>query len=140
MKKFQHVGTLKVKLQKGRYRNKDLTKNSKILLGNSGIQLGSKGNIGIREIISAKKILAKTFKGVAKLWVRFMPERSITKKPSEVRMGKGKGKPYTWVYNVKAGMILFEFSAFIMTKGIRKNVETAMSKLSFPTKFIRRLF
>lgn len=95
MKKFQHVGTLKVKLQKGRYRNKDLTKNSKILLGNSGIQLGSKGNIGIREIISAKKILAKTFKGVAKLWVRFMPERSITKKPSEVRMGKGKGKPYT---------------------------------------------
>lgn len=139
MRKFQHVGTIKKRLQKGKYRNKDLTNNSKILLGDYGIKLMSKGNIGIKEIIAAKKILAKTFKGVAKLWVRFMPERPITKKPSEVRMGKGKGKPYTWVYNVKAGMVLFEMSMFMMTVPIRKKIETAMTKLSFPTKLVRRL-
>lgn len=138
MRKFQHVGTLKTKLQKSKFRNKDLTNNSKIMLGDFGIQLCSKGRLGIKEIISAKKILSKVLKGVGILWVRFMPERSITKKPLEVRMGKGKGKPYTWIANVRSGMILFEISKVSLTKSIKKSIKTALTKLSFPTKFLKR--
>lgn len=139
MRKFQHVGTIKIKLQRGKFRNKDLTNNSKIILGDYGIQLCSKGSIGIKEIIAAKKILSKLLKGIGLLWVRFMPERSVTKKPLEVRMGKGKGKPYTWIANVKAGMILFEISKINITGPIKKTIKTALTKLSFPTKLITRL-
>ena len=87
-----HIGSLTKKLQKKKFRNKELSEcNSQLIFGSSGIKLCKKGIITSYQLFAAKKILAKALKGLAKVWVRFLPQRPITKKPLEMRMGKGKG-------------------------------------------------
>lgn len=136
-----HKGSLQVKLQKGNFRNKELsTKNSSLLFGDMGIKLQQKGILTFSQINAAKKILAKSLKGIGKLWVRFLPHRPITKKPIEMRMGKGKGNICDWICEIKAGLVLFEISKIVLTKKIKRNILIAMTKLPLKVKFIKKLY
>jgi large subunit ribosomal protein L16 len=78
----------------------------------------------------------KEFKGISRVWTRFLLEKVVTQKPSEVRMGKGKGKFFSWVAPVKAGMMLFEFSRCLITKILQQKINVVMGKLSVKTKLV----
>lgn len=135
-----HKGSLIQKLQKKKFRNKELSDcNSQLIFGLSGIKLCKKGIITSYQLFAAKKILAKALKGLAKVWIRFLPQRPITKKPLEMRMGKGKGSVFDWICEVKAGMILFEISEVIFTKELQKYLKIAIQKLPIQVKFIHKL-
>ena len=125
------------RLQQRTFKNKEYSyKNSSLLFGKFGIQALSKGVLKVRELIPMKFFLSKIFKGIAKVWIRFLPEKPITQKPSEVRMGKGKGRFHTWIAPIKAGTVLFEFSNCNLTLELIKKIKIVLCKLSIRTKFI----
>jgi large subunit ribosomal protein L16 len=94
----------------------------------------------VRELIPLRQFLMKCFKGISKVWTRFLPQKVITKKPEEVRMGKGKGKFFSWIAPVKAGMILFEFSDCVLTRDLQSKLDIVMRKISIKTKLVKRPF
>ena len=135
-----YIASERRRTQRRTFKNKEYSlSNSKLLFGKCGIKLLNKGVLVVRELIPLKLFLMKTFKGIAKVWTRFLPQKVITKKPEEVRMGKGKGKLFSWIAPVKAGMILFEFSDFVMTPELRIKLNIVMGKLSVKSKLIKKL-
>ena len=76
--------------------------------GSFGLQATGRGYVTTRQIEAARRVIARTLKRGGKTWIRIFPDKPITKKPLETRMGKGKGAPEYWVSNVKPGRILFE--------------------------------
>lgn len=127
------------KTQQRTFKNKEYSLlNSKLIFGSFGIKLLAKGFLVVRELIPLKKFLMKVFKGIAKVWTRFLPQKVITKKPEEVRMGKGKGKFFSWIAPVKAGMILFEFSRCTLTPDLRNKLNIVMQKLSIKSKLVTK--
>ena len=130
---------IKKKLQKGIFRNKESNANaSKIFFGEYAIQSCTKGILSYNQMDAVRKIINKNIKGVGKLWVRFWPTVSRTKKPLEMRMGKGKGNVEFWISQVKAGTILFEINKLILTTEIKKSLFLAMKKLPLKSKLIQR--
>ena len=97
------------KQQKGKMRGKAF-RGSKIQLGEFGLQAVSCGYITERQIEAARVAITRKAKRGGKIWIKIFPDKSITKKPAEVRMGKGKGAPEGWVAVVKPGRVLFEIS------------------------------
>jgi large subunit ribosomal protein L16 len=90
-----------------------------------------------RQIEAARVTLMRQLKGGGKVWIRVFPDKPITKKPAETRMGKGKGDPSHWVCVVKRGKILFEMSGVPMEIA-RESMRVAAHKIPFRTKFITR--
>ena len=90
-----------------------------------------------RQIEAARVAINRHVKRGAKLWIRIFPHKPITKKPAEVRMGKGKGAPDQWVAVVKPGRILFELEG-VPEPLARRAMELASRKLSVPVKFVSR--
>jgi large subunit ribosomal protein L16 len=124
------------KQQKGRMRGKAY-RGSSISFGDYGLQAVSAGWVTARQIEAARMAVTRHVKRAGKLWIRVFPDKSLTKKPAETRMGKGKGSPEEWVAVVKPGRVLYEISG-VSEDVAKKAFGLAANKLGIPTKFISR--
>ncbi|MCF7912871.1 MAG: 50S ribosomal protein L16 [Candidatus Cloacimonetes bacterium] len=110
---------------------------STINFGDYAIITTSPGWITSRQIEATRVAITRTMKRTGKLWIRIFPDKPITKKPAETRMGKGKGAPEYWVAVVKPGRIMFEFTG-IDVAGAKEAARLASYKLPVNTKLIIR--
>jgi large subunit ribosomal protein L16 len=95
------------------------------------------GWITNRQIEAARVALTRTMKRGGKVWIRVFPDKPLTKKPAETRMGKGKGNPEYWVAVVKPGRVMFEVEG-VSEQLARRALELASAKLPVKTKFVTR--
>lgn len=110
---------------------------STLAFGDYGLKALERGWLGSREIEAARIALTRYLKRGGKVWIRIFPDKPITKKPAETRMGKGKGAPEGWVAVVKPGRILYEMEG--VEPGLaREAFRLAAHKLSLPTMFVER--
>lgn len=110
---------------------------SQVNFGEFGIKSLEPGWITSRQIEAARIAITRAAKKGCKVWIRIFPDKPITKKPAETRMGKGKGNPEYWVAVVRPGRILFEISG--VTEDIARQACTLAShKLPVATKFVKR--
>jgi large subunit ribosomal protein L16 len=124
------------KLQKGRMGGK-ATRGGTIAFGDYGLQAAECGWVSARQIEAARVAMTRYVKRGGKIWIRVFPHKSITKKPAETRMGKGKGAPEGWVAVVKPGSVLYEIEG--VTKEVAKEAfRLASHKLAIATKFLSR--
>jgi large subunit ribosomal protein L16 len=124
------------KLHKGRMGGK-ATRGSSISFGDFGLQAAECGWITARQIEAARIAMTRYVKRGGKIWIRVFPHKSVTKKPAETRMGKGKGAPEGWVAVVKPGTVLYEMEG--VTKEVAKEAfRLAAHKLPIGTKFLAR--
>ena len=113
------------------------TRGHELSFGSFGIKSLEIGWIPSKQIEAARVAVTRFMKREGQIWVRIFPDKPITKKPAEVRMGKGKGSPEYWVAVVKPGTIIFEAEG--VTEPIaREALRLAAQKLSVSTKFIKR--
>jgi large subunit ribosomal protein L16 len=124
------------KVQKGRMRGQ-ATRGSKISFGEYGLKTMEPHWITNRQIESARIAITRHLKRTGKLWIRIFPDKPLTVKPAETRMGKGKGSPEHWVARVKPGRILFELEG-IPEDLARRAMQLASAKLPVKTKFVQR--
>jgi large subunit ribosomal protein L16 len=110
---------------------------TKVDFGEFGLKAMGDGWVTARQIEAARIALTRHVKRGGKIWIRVFPDKPITKKPAEVRMGKGKGAPEEWVAVVKPGRILFEMEG-VPEQLAREAVELAGQKLPIPTRFVTR--
>ena len=124
------------KQMRGRRKGKAYT-GSTVAFGEFGLQALEPAWITNRQIEAARVALTRRVKRGGKIWIRMFPDKPVTKKPQETRMGKGKGAPEFWVAVVKPGRILFELEG--VTAELAKDaLELARCKLPIRTRFIRR--
>lgn len=124
------------KMQKGRMAGKAY-KGSEISFGEYGLKAMEPGWVSSRQIEAARIAITRHVKRGCKVWIRVFPDKPITKKPAETRMGKGKGSPEYWVAVVKSGRVLYEMSG--VTEEVAKAaLRLASHKLPISTKFVRR--
>lgn len=124
------------KMQKGRM-NGTAFRGAEVTFGEFGLKAMEPGWISSRQIESARVALTRHVKRGCKVWIRVFPDKPITKKPAETRMGKGKGPPELWVAVVKPGRILYEISG--TTDAIAKEaLKLAAYKLPIGTKIVKR--
>lgn len=124
------------KQQRGRRRGKAY-KGSKINFGDYGLKALEAGWITNRQIEASRIAMTRFIKRGGKIWLRIFPDKPITKKPAETRMGKGKGAPEGWVAVVKPGRILFEMEG-VEEKVAKRAFTLAAHKLPIKTKFVVR--
>lgn len=124
------------KIQKGR-RSGKATKGNYVAFGQYGLQATECGWITSRQIESARVAMTRHVKRGGKIWIRIFPHKSITKKPAETRMGKGKGAPEAWVAVVKPGTILYEMEG-VSLEVAQEAFRLASHKLPIATKFTTR--
>jgi large subunit ribosomal protein L16 len=124
------------KQQRGRMAGKAWT-GSKVSFGDYGLKALEPGWVTDREIEAARIAITRFIKRHGRIWVRLFPDKPVTKKPQETRMGKGKGAPDHWVAVVKPGRILYEMEGVSETEA-REALRLASHKLSVKTKFVKR--
>lgn len=125
------------KMQKGRVKGM-ATRGHTIAFGSFGLKSLEGGWITSRQLEAARVAVTRAMKREGQVWIRIFPDKPITKKPAEVRMGKGKGAPEYWVAVVKPGTILFEAGG-VSVSTAREALRLAEGKLPIKTKFtIRR--
>ena len=108
-----------------------------VAFGTYGLQAQEPGWITARQIEAARVALTRHIKRGGKVWIRIFPDKPVSKKPAETRMGKGKGSPELWVAVVKPGRVLFEIEG--VSKDIaQKALALAAAKLGVKTKFVVR--
>ena len=125
------------KNNKGRNNSKLELKANNLKFGTHGLQALEKGRITARQIEAVRRSLTNFTKRKGKIWIRIFPDFPITGKPSEVRMGKGKGNVSYWVSNVKPGRILYEIAG-ANPQILINALSYASSKLPITTKIISR--
>ncbi|EAY30191.1 50S ribosomal protein L16 [Microscilla marina] len=108
-----------------------------IAFGTFGLKSLESGRITSRQIEACRITISRTLKREGKIWIRIFPDKPITKKPAEVRMGKGKGAPEYWVAKVKPGTIMFEIDGVSKELAARA-LKLAAYKLPVSTKFVVR--
>lgn len=123
------------KVQKGRNRGK-ATRGNTVSYGEYGIQALEAGMITSNQIESARIAMTRHVKRGGKVWIKVFPDKPITKKPAETRMGKGKGAVEFWVAPVKPGRVMFEMSG-VAEPVARRALELAAYKLPIKTKFVK---
>ncbi|MFC1624554.1 50S ribosomal protein L16 [Candidatus Omnitrophota bacterium] len=124
------------KYQRGKRRG-IATKGLTISFGECGLQALENAWLTNVQIEACRVSVMRTLSGVGKLWIRAFPDKSVTKKPAETRMGKGKGMPIHWVSVVRRGKIVFELGG--ADEAIAKEaMKLAASKLPFRTRFVTR--
>ncbi|MDY6791653.1 MAG: 50S ribosomal protein L16 [Thermodesulfobacteriota bacterium] len=124
------------KQQRGRMRG-TARRGCNLNFGEFGLQAEECGTISSRQIEAARIAMTRHVKRGGKMWIRIFPDKPITKKPAEVRMGKGKGAPEGWVAVVRPGRIIYEMQG--VPKDIAKEAfRLASHKLSVKTKFVER--
>ncbi len=109
-----------------------------VSFGEFGLKATEPGWISNRQIEAARVAITRHAKRGCKVWIRIFPDKPLTKKPAETRMGKGKGAPESWVAVVKPGRVLYEMSG--VTETIAKEaLRLAAYKLSIGTRFVKRM-
>ncbi|MEE9524317.1 MAG: 50S ribosomal protein L16 [Thermodesulfovibrionales bacterium] len=124
------------KMQKGRMNGKAY-RGSSVSFGEFGLKAMEPGWITSRQIEAARIAITRHVKRGGKVWIRIFPDKPITKKPAETRMGKGKGNPEYWVAVVKPGRILYEMSG-VSEEVAKEAFRLAMYKLPIATRFVKR--
>jgi large subunit ribosomal protein L16 len=124
------------KQQRGRMKGKAWT-GSKVSFGDYGLKALECGWVTDREIEAGRIAITRFIKRSGRIWIRMFPDKPITKKPQETRMGKGKGAPEEWVCVVRPGRILFEMEG-VTEVDARRAMQLAAAKLPIKTKFATR--
>jgi large subunit ribosomal protein L16 len=122
------------KYQKGRNRGKSFRGN-KLEFGTIGFKAVEAGRIDSRQIEAARIAMTRHVKRQAKVWIRVFPDKPLTAKPLETRMGKGKGAIDKWVMNIKPGRVIFEMAG-VSDELAKEALTLAMQKLPFKTKIV----
>ena len=125
------------KTQRGRMRGK-AQRGSSVAFGDFGLKALEPGWITARQIEAARVALTRQMKRDGRIWIRIFPDKPVTKKPAETRMGKGKGMPEFWVAVVKPGRIMFEIGG-ITASLAEEALRLAAHKLPIKTKFVARM-
>lgn len=113
------------------------TRGNTLSFGDYGLQAVECGYINARQIEAARVAMTRKAKRQGKSWIRFFPDHPVTKKPAEVRMGKGKGATDAWVARVKPGKILYEMEG-VDRELAKEALKLAARKLSVKTRFVER--
>ncbi len=124
------------KQQRGRMSGQS-TRGASIAFGEYGLKAMEPQWLTNRQIEAARVAITRHIKRAGKLWIRVFPDKPVTVKPAETRMGKGKGNPEYWVAVVKPGRVLFELEG-VPADVARRALELAASKLPCKTKFVQR--
>ena len=111
---------------------------TKIDFGEYGLKAMEAGWVTARQIEAARVALTRHLKRGGKVWIRVFPDKPVTKKPAEVRMGKGKGAPEFWVAVVKPGRVMFEIEG-VTEELAREAIRLAGHKFPIETKFVKRV-
>jgi len=124
------------KCQKGR-RGGTAQRGSTLAYGDYGLQAIDRGWMSARQLEAARVALTRHIKRGGRVWIRVFPDKPLSKKPAETRMGKGKGNPEMWVVVIQPGRIIFEMEG--VTEAIaREAMRLAAHKLSIATQFMQR--
>jgi large subunit ribosomal protein L16 len=124
------------KLHKGR--NRGLAqRGSKVSFGEFGLKATERGRLTARQLEAARRAMTRHIKRGGKIWIRVFPDKPITEKPLEVRMGNGKGNVEYWVCQVQPGRMLYEVEG-VSEELAREAFALAAAKLPFPTTFVKR--
>lgn len=124
------------KMQKGRNRGL-ATRGNKVSFGEFGLKAITRGRLTSRQIEAARRALTRFIKRGGRVWIRVFPDKPISKKPLEVRMGKGKGNPEYWVALVQPGSMLYEMEG--VTEAVARDAfRLAAAKLPVQTTFVSR--
>jgi large subunit ribosomal protein L16 len=110
---------------------------SQVTFGEFGLQATECGWVTARQIEAARVAMTRHVKRGGKIWIRVFPHKSVTRKPAETRMGKGKGAPEEWVAVVRPGFVLYEMEG-VSREEAREAFRLASHKLSISTKFLTR--
>lgn len=142
MNKFFNIDIKKKKFLKDfkirKYTNKFSNKNLEMKKGNLGLQCLNSGILNSKHFKNLREYLSKNFKKECKFWINYYPNKGISKKSIGVRMGKGKGKTYTYCSYIKKGSILVELSDSINYYKAKKILKGCMLKLPLDLKFIKK--
>jgi large subunit ribosomal protein L16 len=125
------------KAHKGRIRGVATSGNT-LTFGQYGLKALEPDRVTARQIEAARRAMTRHMKRAGRVWIRIFPDVPVSKKPIEVRMGKGKGTPEYWVCRVKPGRILFELDG-VSVQLAREALDLAAAKLSVKTRFIERI-
>lgn len=124
------------KQQKGRNRGL-ATRGAKVSFGEYGLKAITRGRLTSRQIEAARRALTRHIKRGGRVWIRVFPDKPISKKPLEVRMGKGKGNPEYWVALIQPGKVLYEMEG--VTEAVARDAfRLAAAKLPVQTAFVAR--
>ena len=124
------------KEQKGR--NKGVaTRGAKVSFGEYGLKALTRGRLTARQIEAGRRAMTRHIKRGGKVWINVFPDKPVTQKPAETRMGSGKGSPEHWVAVVKPGRVMFELSG-VSEPLAREAMRLAGMKLPVKTKFVKR--
>ena len=124
------------KMQKGKMRG-TAERGGRLSFGQFGLQALECGFVSAKQIEAARIAMTRHVKRGGKMWIRVFPDKPISKKPAEVRMGKGKGAPEAWVAVVKPGRILYEMEG-VSRELAREALRLAAFKLPVKTRFVER--
>jgi len=124
------------KQMKGRMRGV-ATRGQTVAFGHFGLQALEAGWVTNRQIEASRVAMTRCMKRGGKLWIRLFPDKPVTKKPAETRMGKGKGNPEGWVCPVKIGRMMFEIEG-VEEPLARKALALESAKLPIKTRFVKR--
>jgi large subunit ribosomal protein L16 len=124
------------KKQKGRMKGK-ATRGNRVAFGEYGLQSLDRAWISARQIEAARVAMTRHIKRGGKVFIRIFPDKPITKKPAETRMGKGKGTPEGWVAPVLPGRVMFELEG-VQEDVARRAMQLASAKLPVRTRFLTR--
>jgi len=120
-------------------RNRGLAQSgNKVSFGEYGLKAVGRGRITARQIEAARRTISRTVKRGGKLWIRVFPDKPISKKPLEVRMGKGKGNVEYWVAQIQPGLVLYEIEG-VDEEMAREAFALAAAKLPLQTAFVKRV-
>jgi large subunit ribosomal protein L16 len=127
----------RLKQMRGRMRGR-ASRGVEVTFGEYGLQALEPGWVTARQIEAARRSLVRYMRRRGKVWIRIFPDKPVTQKPAETRMGKGKGAVDHWVAVVKPGRILFEISG-LSEEAAREAMRLASHKLAIKTKFAERV-
>ncbi len=120
-------------------RNRGLAQaGNKVSFGEFGLKAVGRGRITARQIEAARRTISRSVKRGGKLWIRVFPDKPISKKPLEVRMGKGKGNVEYWVAQIQPGLVLYEIEG-VDEELAREAFALAAAKLPLQTTFVKRV-
>src|SRR6266853_1814240 len=125
------------KAHKGRIRGL-ATSGASLSFGEYGLKAVEPDRVTARQIEAARRAMTRHMKRAGRVWIRVFPDVPVSKKPIEVRMGKGKGTPELWVCRVKPGRIMFEIDG-VPVEVAREALALAAAKLSVKTRFVERI-
>ena len=124
------------KMQKGRNRGL-AARSNKVSFGEYGLKAAGRGRLTARQIEAARRAMTRHIKRGGKIWIRIFPDKPVSKKPLEVRMGSGKGNVEYWVAQIQPGRMLYEMEG-VTEEVAREALRLAAAKLPIQTAFVTR--